>query len=83
MKKYKIFDPKKADPSCEDMEAAVRLRAEHETRLTRDEKCCLDWIIAAYAKAEPVEISELEKTRALMKRLSASALQPERSADED
>jgi len=61
---------------------AVRLRSEHEGSLTRDEKCRLDWIIAAYAKAEPVEASELESTRALMKRLSTGTAQPPRGADE-
>ena len=74
--------PSKAEVLSKDTEMAVRLRSEHEGSLTRDEKCRLDWIIAAYAKAEPVEASELESTRALMKRLSTGTAQPPRSADE-
>lgn len=82
MKKPKIIYPPMVEPLCEDMEAAVLLRSRHEDTLTREERSRLDGIIAAYASAEPVEVSELEKARALMRRLQASTPLSRGGADE-
>lgn len=82
MKKYKLFDPEKADPLCEDMETALMLRSQHDGRLSNKERSILEWVAIAYAKAEPVEVSELEKARALMQRLRASTPLSRGGADE-